>query len=96
MIYLLATQSKGASCAMLLVFVSWVPNEELASLSVGFKYLILNVESLLVYASVHSLRAVVVWQSLSLVDKYKHPNTSFTVSVSNARDVGRFNPVGLR
>lgn len=44
------------------------------------------------YVLVPSLLAVVVWQSVSLVNKYKNPNTIFTVSVS-ACSVGRFESV---
>lgn len=40
------------------------------------------VDPVLAYVSVPSLHAVVVWQSVSLVKKYKNPNTIFTVSVS--------------
>ena len=34
--------------------------------------------------------AVVAWQIVTLIGKYKNPTTSFEVSVSSARSVGRF------
>lgn len=50
------------------------------------------IRDMLVYFSALSLRAVVVWQIVTLVDKYENPSTSFEVSVSSAHSDGRFEP----
>ena len=48
------------------------------------------------YALVYLFHAVVVWQSVALFKKYENPSTSFSVSVSNSRCVGRVKPSAAR
>lgn len=42
---------------------------------------------------VPSLHAVVVWQTMTVVNKYENPSTTFSVSVRKARSISRFEPL---